>query len=591
IKAAHARGTVAGADTDALLALLSQVPTSPGYRHRRAFPLELWWFSLLILGFNPAWRDFDDAWLARYALAAQLGLAPVRRYGARSVSRRLRLPLVRPAQLPAGETVGDVLQQLVNLALSRPAAFAAPERLELRRSLDSLLLRLALRSLQVALGDVGREVLGESAPQPEPLIRSESDPGQLERRIELLTDAMLVTGSPATFALRRTCDGLVRIGDVDEARLERLLRATLDCAIYRVDPWFVGPPTRRLQDLLNAGRTDHRLGAYGWVDAPRPGSPGPNAAGLIHAPSHAQGLTAAVLRDRAVNDPEPRWHLDLTSRSVRAADRVAEQVRVGAHLAEALGREIERIVGRRSVVEQLRDRFPLRTEHAGRRTCDGLAVLAEDPATLGLDATALAGLDDLRAGLDAYGDLLVAEAVHHVTQGRAESAGGVMDAAAGLSRPPQLDVLRTAREGRAVATTALLLVPAVAGPPLPAADIDRAELSPASLADTSAAAFVAAQVGAAATWRWEVAEAGAGGAGVTVRLNELDLLPADALALPQADLERLVLETGAATLGLDREAVELTASDGGRSYEAAARLVGLLGRAPAGPDAVAREPE
>ena len=60
-----------------------------------------------------------------------------------------------------------------------------------------------------------------------------------------------------------------------------------------------------------------------------------------------QALTAAVLRDRAVNDPTgTRWDLDLTSRTVRAADQLAEQVRLGAHLAEALGREVERVVGR-----------------------------------------------------------------------------------------------------------------------------------------------------------------------------------------------------------------------------------------------------
>ena len=180
----------------------------------------------------------------------------------------------------------------------------------------------------------------------------------------------------------------------------------------------------------------------------------------MHAPSPGQALTAAVLRDRAVNDPSAtRWNMQLTSRTVRGADALAEQVRTGAHLGEAAGREVERVVAVRADVDRLRARFPLRTEHAGRRTCDGLAVLKADPATLGLDATRLAGLDDLRAALDAYGDLLVAEAVHHVTEGRADVAGAVLDAAAGLARPPQLALLQTTRSGRALATSVVLALP------------------------------------------------------------------------------------------------------------------------------------
>ena len=96
--------------------------------------------------------------------------------------------------------------------------------------------------------------------------------------------------------------------------------------------------------------------------------------------------------------------------------RVGPAVRTGAHLGDAAGREVERVVAVRADVDRP-DRFPLRTEHAGRRTCDGLAVLAADPATLGLDSTQLAGLDELRAVLDAYGDLPVAEPVHRIPSG------------------------------------------------------------------------------------------------------------------------------------------------------------------------------
>jgi hypothetical protein len=303
-------------------------------------------------------------------------------------------------------------------------------------------------------------------------------------------------------------------------------------------------------------------------------------------------LTAAVLRDRAVNDPETaRWSLDLTSRTVRDADRIAEHVRAGAHPAEALGREVERVVGDTATIERLRRDFPVRTEHEGRRTCDGLAVLAADPSTLGLSAPILDGLEKLRAAVDAYGDLLVAEAVHHLTQRRPEAAGAAMDAAAGLARPPHLGVLKTSREGRALATSVVALFPAVTAPPAPTNDLDRAELSPASLVDAAAATFVADQLGSAATWTWTVAAATNPTVTATVTLADLNLLPADALALPLADLELLVGGAGAATLGLAEgaSAVQLSGRVGSERYERAALLVGWLGRAPSVADAVSEQ--
>ncbi len=186
-----------------------------------------------------------------------------------------------------------------------------------------------------------------------------------------------------------------------------------------------------------------RLGAYGWVDAPALGNPGPTAAGLLTTPSPSTALAAAVLRDRALSDPSPRWQLDITSASARAAERIAAEVRAGAHLAEVLGREVEGVVSDPAAIAQLRHDFPVRTEHAGRRVCDGLEVLAHDPFPVPLTDGQASAVADLRAAVDAYGDLLVADAVHHLVEGRADIAGEVMAAAAGLSGPPELSLLRT----------------------------------------------------------------------------------------------------------------------------------------------------
>jgi len=578
VKAAEARGTIEGVDTGGLMARLGQVPTAPGYRHRSAWPLELWLLWLMYLGYPFLWPDLDKAWSAAAPLAGTLGLAPLRRYAAKGGSAAVALPLVVPANLKPGQTVGSLLRALLDAAKKTPVLLADTVKLqtEILGGAGSLLLKLAIRSLQVAVGDVGRVRLNEPVPALEPVSRPAAAPGRLATWVNAATVADLAGSTPEATAFQRVHGALgtlADLADLSTERLERLLRATVDSATHRVDPWVSGPAARRLLDLTVAPqRPSWRLGAYGWVDAPRPGKPGPTAAGLLHAPSPTQAVTAMVLRDRAVNDPEAaRWRLNLTSTAVRAADRLGAAVRAGDHLAEALGREVERAVGDQATVERLRRDFPIRSEHEGRRVCDGQAVLAAPPATLSLPAAVLAKLDELRVAVDAYGDLLVAEAVHDVVEGRAEAASAAMDAAAGLGRPPELSVLRTRREGRGVATSCVVALPP-GRPPVPPADPKLlSELSPGTVAEPAFADFLRGQLGAPSAWTW-----GAGGAPVT--LAQLGLEPVDALALPLDDLERLA----AAAAGGD-----LVSRDGSQRYRRAARLAGLLGRAPAPPAAVA----
>ena len=592
--AAERRGTVASAnDADALLDLLAAVSASPDYRQRRAWPLELWWLFALLVGSFLPWADLHEAWRRKYELVGRFGREPIRRYGSLAASRSVEIPLIRPVDMPPEMTIEDAIRRLLEVAREHPSELRRPEVVELeflQFRLDSVLLRLVLRSLQVAVGNVGRELLGEAPPpDPEPLIRSVTQPGRLERWLEAVSAEDLRTGGASTEAFMRVVLALEEVGRIPEDRLDLFLRATIDSAIYRIDPWALAPAARRLGSLLDGGLAAPRLGAYGWVDQPRPGTPGPTPAGMLFAPSPAQALAAAVIRDRAVNDAEPaRWAMDLTSRTVRDADRLAEHVRIGAHLAEAVGREVERVVADPGDVERLRREHPVRAAHEGRRTLDGLAVLetaATDPTSLVLDAARLGELESLRAALDAYGDLLVAEAIHHMAEGRSEAAGAVMDAAAGLARPPRLDLLRTRRPGRSVGTSAILVLDGTDAPPPPTDATELAEQSPSALADAAAAAFVTTQVGAAAAWTWSVARADGTGSPVSVQLSDLGLLPADALALPRDDLERLVREAGSASLGItDGSDVELASDEGSERYERAARLVAVLGRAPATAD-------
>ena len=145
-----------------------------------------------------------------------------------------------------------------------------------------------------------------------------------------------------------------------------------------------------------------------------------------------------------------------------------------------------------------------------------------------------------------------------------------MDAAAGLSRPPEMTLLRTLRSGRTLYTEVVLALPDAPSSP------STADASPAALGDAATAAFLSRQVGAANTWSF------VGSAG-TVTLAGLGLSPADALALSLDDL-----------LDLARLALADTGPIGGTGpalYARAVRLAGLIGRRPATPGDVSDKPD
>ena len=288
--------------------------------------------------------------------------------------------------------------------------------------------------------------------------------------------------------------------DTDPDPLFRAVLAALDTAAHRVDPWLTGIAERRLQQLVAAG-APFRVGAYGWVDAPAPyaGSPtgtlapGPTAAGLLHAPSHAQALTAALLRDAAVRYPDDdTWALTLDSAKVRASMALAERVRLGVHPYEALGLEVEKAAGDWDTVRVLRQQYPLADDQQTRRVCDGAKVLrAARDGTLvaGLPADLPARLAPLDDVLDTYADLLVADGVHALVSGHADLANAAMEAAAGLGAPPELRAVRTPRAATTVRVSAWAVLP-------PGADALAAD--PAAVADPAFAALVDAELGAGA---------------------------------------------------------------------------------------------
>lgn len=281
-------------------------------------------------------------------------------------------------------------------------------------------------------------------------------------------------------------------GDPD--RSHHALLAALDTATHRVDPWVTGLADGRLR-RMSIEAAPFRIGAYGWVDNPRPATgaaddpppAGPTGAGLLHAPSATQALTAALLRDAAVRHPhEDRWRITLDSAKVRAALRLAERVRLGVHPHEAFGMEVERIAGDWDTVRLLRTTFPLVAEHPERRVCDGQrvvdAIVHRTEPVSALLASLRSRLGPLADVLDTYADLLVADGIHAMVSGQAEVAQAAMEAAAGLGAPPTLRAVRTPRASTHVHVRAYAV--------LPAATADAGETDPRRVADPAFFALV-----------------------------------------------------------------------------------------------------
>lgn len=536
--AAEKRGTVAGADPRRFWSLVSDTPVSGAYSVRWFFPLRV--LAILESAFGSSVDpQLLEAWWERTARTPlQLAPNPARRYATLGHALDLGIPLVETLVFPKRGSVpfADLLETLVEKAVDSPELLLHPARVfheyeEFASGIggdeldapDSLLLRLLLHSIiaayaranmpNVSLLDAPVTNANVDIALARALAAPPSGGGGAADRV--LETTLRVTRFLASHARSHGTEGI-----------ERAFRAVLDTASHRVDPWITAIAWRRLERLV--AQSQPALGAYGWVDGPLIGRPGPTEGGLLHAPSDQQARTAVVLRDKAISDPDDKWRLTLRSATVRAARQLAEEVRLGAHPAEAVGRMVERAVGKRARVTAVRERFPAAGDEHLRRTCDGLAVLAPGADLAFLTAAEGKAIESLREVLDAYADLLVADAVHKVVGGRIDLARPAMEAAAGMATPPELDVLRTPRRGRTATTSVRVVLPVPAG---------AAAGRPAKIADGAVAAFVDSAAGAAALWTWELA----GGPKPKVRLADIGLEPADTLALTADALDRLAV--------------------------------------------------
>ncbi|TPG34199.1 hypothetical protein EAH80_11380 [Mycobacterium hodleri] len=571
--AAEGAGTSVGADTDRLLDLLGRVPNSRGYAWRWFLPLELLHMLSWAFGDGIQFAVLREWWdKTADPLLAVTGQPPVRRYGTLGYPQDLAIPLVVPDNLPPNLGFEELIARLVSVP---PNIFAGARGKELFNPLpNSLLVRLLMHSLLLSAAEVARRAYGQQGPLLEPIEAPVSQQTEIGRWGQQYSDNLL-DGDPPSRLYEVGRDAVKFLSSVPPDTLERVFRSTLDTASHRIDPWITGLAWRRLQSLSASNPAPRfSLGAYGWVDAPRPRSVLGPPDEFFHAPSQEQALTTAILRDRSLYDAEAnRWHMNLDSDAIRLADQLASEVRIGAPIVEVLGRAVERAVATRASVESLRRQFPIRTEHAGRRVCDGQAVLARylsNPASLVLTSAQLAALAPLARAVDTYADLLIADGVFDVVSGRTALAGAAMEAAAGLSAPPSLDVIGTQRGGRSATSTVVMALPAGVAPTV----LD-AHTSPGAVAEPAAAALIVSLTGAAtsAAWTWTVLDEDGNAVG-TVRLSDLGLQPIDTLSLSGDDLAAFVL---ARLPGDDVEMRVLPA------HREARRLSDILGNQPATP--------
>jgi hypothetical protein len=422
---------------------------------------------------------------------------------------------------------------------------------------DSLLVRLLIQSCLLSAAAVVQANTGSTQPLLEPLVGSTLNLTVLDSLAQTYTPAA-PHNHPAgevRQAVMRALDLLRKIIAAEPAeslildQVDRAFRAVLDTSTHRIDPWIAGFAHRRLEYLRSRPEVRFRLGVYGWVDGPILGKPGPTSGALLHAPSHPQALAAVILRDKyiseALEDPAPPggrnlWSMQLESRRIRLAEEMAEEVRLGSHIYEVLGRRVEQAFDSVIAVDALRLAYPLRPGQPDRGVvchgADALNDILQNPAPK--VAATPAQRDDLTLlsdALDAYGDLLVAEAVHQVVTRRADIAGAAMDAAAGLTAPPTLDFVETPISGESLNTTVISAIQFVTS----VTDADP-KGSPTKIADASVAAAVEALLGAANTWTWQ---SGANSA----TLADLGLEPIDTVVLSDDLLNAMMrLRLGAA---------------------------------------------
>ncbi|MFJ4428929.1 hypothetical protein [Streptomyces bobili] len=341
------------------------------------------------------------------------------------------------------------------------------------------------------------------------------DGGSVEPGVRLL-DGQVTAGAGSTpDSYDWACLAFDQLAEVEDRirgdlpRVERLLCEVLDTQTHRLDAWMTSAASARLARLRDNSPTGTHLGAYGWVtdvgtreeeqntEETDPEATGDGARagqtndGYLIAPSMHHATTLAVLRSGWLSHADRQgFGINLTSSRVRRALAVVDGIRSGQTLSALLGYSLERGLHDAqldTLVAILRDRYPTaslvdpdaegsqqaRTAMAARDVVDGQALLDDwlahgrdlELLELGSEAAPLLEqatplVEELEATVDAVGDLLLAESVHHLVAGNPLRAGAAADGIArGDNLPQDFEVIRTPRSAVALTHRLGVLAP------------------------------------------------------------------------------------------------------------------------------------
>ncbi len=349
--------------------------------------------------------------------------------------------------------------------------------------------------------------------------------------------------------------------------------------------------------------TGLHLGMYGWLCDIEPTAPELSTAvdGWVMTPSVQHAVTAAVLFAGAQGHSSTAFDIDLSSARVRNARSTLAGLRNGSSLEELLGYQLERALHDHhfdTAVAGLRQNYPLRlydtattgsvdTARTARLVTDGDAVRRADRQTVTDQIIAalppqntpllafqrgrtvgviLDGLDDT---VDAVGDVLMAESVHHLAGGNPLRAGLAADVIGRAAAPPDpLSAISTPTSGVTVTHTLALAVTIPAASTWPMGK--RAALDPAAEALTQWA------FGPSTDWQATVAAPGA--TLQTVPITDLAVSAVDVAVELTAPVQTsaLAVRVRAHTGAPAPAAVTITRTDGHGGPDAAPQLAAAV---------------
>ena len=316
-------------------------------------------------------------------------------------------------------------------------------------------------------------------------------------------------------------------------KLKEALAFSFDLNSHRLDAWMSSIANRQLHQMREANPSGIIYGAYGYLeDLPflenqiaiveKEGEEfigeDPNFAlgGLIHAPTPAQSVTAAIMKNAFLNqvslgEEANPFTLKLTSDRIQQALTLMDGIRQGQEMEALLGYRLERYLhehpGRdlHGAIFKLRRMFPLVTEllvgedeqnpNTSLTVINGLALLhyvqnlsldsnslqarkkqfakkitqKSEPFYKGLTNESILHVEEaeelyeyvlkLEDSLDGTLDALFFEAGYQVINGNMARAAAAMDASKGALDPPELESLNTRIPGKSILHKLVLIFP------------------------------------------------------------------------------------------------------------------------------------